>query len=47
MLKALLAKARVAEGRHAEALDLLRQLTRLRRNSEDWLLLAQCELARA
>src|SRR5207248_1226964 len=41
-----LAKARAAEGRHAEALDLLHQLTCLRRNSEDWLLVAQSERAR-
>ena len=42
----VLAKARNAGGRHEEAVAMLRQLTRLRRNASDWLLLAQFERAR-
>ena len=41
----LLADAQAARGRHAEAAAALRELTRLRRHSVDWLLLADCERA--
>src|SRR5262249_17913585 len=41
----LLADAHAAAGRHAEAVPVLHRLTRLRRHSVDWLLLADCQRA--
>ncbi len=41
----LLADAQSARGHHAKAATALRELTRLRRHSTDWLLLADCERA--
>jgi hypothetical protein len=41
-----LARTRAAAGRYGEAVDLLHQLTRLRRQADDWLLLGQYEQAR-
>lgn len=40
-----LASALAAEGRHGDALGPARDLTRLRRHSADWLLIADCERA--
>ncbi|HET6575102.1 MAG TPA: cytochrome c3 family protein [Fimbriiglobus sp.] len=39
----LLADDHAAQGRHREAVAVLRELTRLRRHPVDWLLLADCE----
>jgi tetratricopeptide (TPR) repeat protein len=41
-----LARVRAGAGRYGEAVDLLHQLTRLRRQADDWLLLGQYEQAR-
>lgn len=41
----LRADALVSQGRHAEALAVLRELVKLRRQTSDWLLMAECQRA--
>jgi hypothetical protein len=41
----LIAEERIRLGEHAIAANVLRDLTQLRRQSSDWLLLAKCEQA--